>query len=85
VVQDHPSKHSRRCLTKHRASLPSADAERLGAVWRSLVTLKEVDEVASPNPNDVCGRKPCRIKGGLVKSELAVRASQPTGEQLRQV
>jgi hypothetical protein len=46
---------------------------------------EEVDEVASPNPNDGPGRKPGRIKGGLVKSELAVRASEPTGEQLRQV
>jgi hypothetical protein len=70
----------------HRASLPSADASQgLGAAWRSLVSLKEVDEVASPNPNDCPGRKPGWIKGGLVKSELAVRASQPTGEQLRQV
>jgi hypothetical protein len=46
---------------------------------------EEVDAVASPNPNDAFGRKPDRIKGGLVKSELAVRASEPTGEQLRQV
>jgi hypothetical protein len=85
VVQDRPSKHSRRCLpcTARRCPTPMFPKRTRRGV--ALVgNPEEVDELASPNRTFAAEIRR-RPKAGLVKSELAVRASEPTGEQLRQV
>lgn len=45
---------------------------------------EEVEEVASPIRNTLPGESRVGGKGGLVKSEMAFRASEPTDERARQ-
>jgi len=88
---DHPSKLSRRCRRKHRASQPNTDAQKARCGVALVGKPEEVDAVASSirKSRDECGTTPpgeSRVegKGELVKSGFASRASELTGERRRQ-